>query len=87
MRPPEDILIVEIMNVAVSKPFEQIIDRLINTGRYRDPTEVVQAGLRSLEEREELVFPDGSLAHLYSAENNDFEVKTGKASSLRVEPE
>jgi len=79
------------MNVALPKDIENIIERFIAQGRYNNPSEVVGAGLRALEAQEQtkpsLVLPPGSLAHLYTDEENAFERKTVKASSKRADPE
>jgi len=79
------------MNIALTRHFEQLIQRLIASGRYNNASEVVRAGLRKLAAAEEaagsLVLPSGSLRHLYSKEANAEERKTLGASILQVEPE
>jgi antitoxin ParD1/3/4 len=79
------------MNIALTKHFEALIERLVESGRYNNASEVVRAGLRNLEAEERaqamLVFPPGTLKHLYGPENNRVERRTAKASSLRIEPE
>lgn len=77
------------MNVALTKHFEALIERLVESGRYNNASEVVRAGLRSLEAEERaqamLAFPPGTLKHLYRPEDNLAERRTAKASTLRVE--
>jgi antitoxin ParD1/3/4 len=79
------------MNIALTKHFEDLIARLIASGRYNNSSEVVRAGLRILdaEERELAVasFPRGSLSHLYTSANNRAERRTARASTLKVEAE
>ncbi|MFT4605451.1 MAG: antitoxin ParD1/3/4 [Rhodothermales bacterium] len=41
------------MNVSLTKHFRKIIDKLILSGRYASASEVVRAGLRLVEEREQ----------------------------------
>lgn len=77
------------MNVALPKHFEDLIARLVASGRFNDSNEVVRAGLQKLEEDEHafgsVVYPPGSLLHLYTPEENEFERLTGQGSSLKVE--
>lgn len=79
------------MNVALTKHFEALIERLVESGRYNNASEVVRAGLRSLEAEERahamFVFPPGTLKHLYGPEDNLAERRTAKASTLKVEAE
>lgn len=79
------------MNVALTKHFEALIARLVKSGRYNNASEVVRAGLRSLEAEERahalLAFPAGSLRHLYGPTENRAERRTAKASTLKVEAE
>jgi len=79
------------MNVALTKHFEEMIDRLIASGRYNNSSEVVRAGLRVLDAEERAhtsaVYPTGSLRHLYTREANRAERRTAKASTLKVETE
>ena len=70
------------MNVALTDHFEGFIQRLIQTGRYNNASEVVRAALRDLQEKEGEVFPPGSLKHLYSAAENRAESR--RARRLRV---
>ena len=77
------------MNIALTKHFNELIARLVASGRYQDSGEVVRAGLRILEAGEESMavvsFPPGSLRHLYAKADNQAERRTAKASTLRVE--
>ncbi len=41
------------MNVALSKYYEDLVDDLIESGRYGNASEVVRAGLRALEKAEQ----------------------------------
>ena len=79
------------MNIALTKHFEALIDRLISSGRYNNSSEVVRAGLRNLEAEEQslaaISFPPGSLRHLYRKADNRAERGTAKASTLKVEAE
>lgn len=79
------------MNVALTKHFENLIARLIASGRYNNASEVVRAALRKLESEADapsrVMFPPGSLRHLYTAKANAEEYKTRKASTSKVEPE
>lgn len=79
------------MNVALTRHFEALIERLVASGRYNNASEVVRAGLRSLEAEERahamLAFPAGSLRHLYDPAENRAERRTAKASTLRLEAE
>ncbi len=79
------------MNVALTKHFEELIERLIASGRYNNSSEVVRAGLRILDAEERAVaagsFPPGSLRHLYTRTDNRAERRTAKVSTLKVEAE
>ncbi len=79
------------MNIALTKHFEDLIARLITSGRYHNASEVVRAGLRILDAEEKSLtttsFPPGSLRHLYAKGDNRAERRTARASSLRVETE
>lgn len=79
------------MNVALTKHFEEMIARLVASGRYNNSSEVVRAGLRLLDGEEkalgQLVFPPGSLRHLYRPEENRAERAAARASTLKLEAE
>ena len=79
------------MNIALTRHFEELIARLIASGRYNNSSEVVRAGLRILDAEEKSLgaasFPAGSLRHLYTGANNRVERRTAKASTLKVEEE
>jgi antitoxin ParD1/3/4 len=79
------------MNIALTKHFEGLIARLVSSGRYNNASEVVRAGLRSLEAEEQAwaanSFPPGSLKDLYTRGANRAERRTARASSLRLETE
>ena len=77
------------MNIALTKHFEEMIARLVSSGRYNNSSEVVRAGLRILDAEEKslgaMSFPPGSLRHLYTKTDNRAERRTAKASTLKVE--
>ena len=79
------------MNIALTKHFEEMIARLVSSGRYNNSSEVVRAGLRILDAEEKSLaavsFPPGSLRHLYTKTDNRAERRTAKASTLKVETE
>jgi antitoxin ParD1/3/4 len=76
------------MNIALTKYFDDLINRMVQSGRYNNASEVVRAALRKLdEENEGHLLPPGSLKHLYSEAANAAERKTTKASSMKVEAE
>ena len=79
------------MNIALTKHFEELIERLVASGRYNNSNEVVRAGLRILDAEEKSLavgsFPPGSLRHLYGKADNRAERRTAKASTLKVEAE
>jgi len=79
------------MNIALTKHFEEMIARLVSSGRYNNSSEVVRAGLRILDAEEKslgaMSFPPGSLRHLYTKTDNRAERRTAKASTLKVEAE
>lgn len=79
------------MNIALTKHFEEMIARLVDSGRYNNSSEVVRAGLRILDAEEKSVaagsFPPGTLHHLYTKTDNRAERRTAKASTLKVEAE
>jgi len=66
------------MNVPLTRHFEDLIKRLISSGRYNNASEVVRAGLRQLQETEGEIFPPGSLKHLYTKEENARETKLAR---------
>jgi antitoxin ParD1/3/4 len=79
------------MNIALTKHFEELIARLVASGRYNNSSEVVRAGLRILDAEEKAVaagsFPPGALRHLYTKTDNRAERRTATASTLQVEAE
>jgi putative addiction module CopG family antidote len=79
------------MNIALTKHFEELIARLVASGRYNNSSEVVRAGLRVLDAEERALsaasFPPGSLRHLYPTTENRAERRTARASTLKVEAE
>jgi antitoxin ParD1/3/4 len=79
------------MNIALTKHFEELIARLVASGRYNNSSEVVRAGLRILDAEEKAVaagsFPPGTLRHLYTKFENRAERRTARASTLKVEAE
>ena len=79
------------MNIALTKHSEELIARLVASGRYNNSSEVVRAGLRILDAEEKSVaagsFPPGSLRHLHTKADNRAERRTAKASTLKVETE
>jgi len=79
------------MNIALTKHFEELIARLVSSGRYNNSSEVVRAGLRILDAEEKSLaaasFPAGSLRHLYTKSDNQAERRTARASTLKVEAE
>ena len=79
------------MNIALTKHFEELIARLVASGRYNNSSEVVRASLRILDAEEKSLsaatFPPGSLRHLYSKTDNRAERRTARASTLKVEAE
>jgi len=79
------------MNIALTKHFEELIERLFASGRYNNSSEVVRAGLRILDAEERAhsaaAYPPGSLKHLYPPAENRAERRTAGASTLKVEAE
>ena len=79
------------MNIALTKHFEELIERLVASGRYNNSSEVVRAGLRILDAEERALsaasYPPGSLRHLYTRAGNLAERRTARASTLKVEAE
>ena len=82
---------VSAMNIALTKHFEELIARLVASGRYNNSSEVVRASLRILDAEEKSLaaasFPPGSLRHLYTKTDNRAERRTARASTLQVESE
>lgn len=66
------------MNVALTSHWEGFIRQLIESGRYNNASEVVRAALRKLQEVEGETFPEGSLKHLYTKEDNAAETKLAR---------
>jgi hypothetical protein len=79
------------MNIALTPHFEEMIERLVASGRYNNSSEVVRAALRILDAEERTlsgaIYPPGSLRLLYSREENLAERRTARASTLKVEAE
>jgi putative addiction module CopG family antidote len=79
------------VNIALTKHFEELIARLVASGRYNNSSEVVRAGLRVLDAEERAlsgaIYPPGTLRHLYSPTENRTERRTARASTLKVEAE
>lgn len=66
------------MNVALTSHWEGFVRQLIDSGRYSNASEVVGTALRKLQETEGEVFPAGSLAHLYTKQENAAETRLAK---------
>ena len=81
----------KIMNIALTRHFEEMIAQLVASGRYNNSSEVVRAGLRLLDGEEKALaaptFPAGSLRHLYTQAENTAERRTARASTLKIEAE
>ena len=79
------------MNIALTKHFEELIARLVESGRYNNSSEVVRASLRILDAEEKSLsaatFPPGSLRHLYTKTDSRAERRTARVSTLKVEAE
>ena len=79
------------MNIALTKHFEDLIARLVSSGRYNNSSEVVRAGLRILDAEEKSLaaasFAPGALKHLYRKTDILAERRTARASTLKVESE
>ena len=79
------------MNIALTPHFEDLIERLVASGRYNNSSEVVRAGLRILDAEEwawsAAVYPPNSLKHLYTPAENRAERRTAHTSTLKVEAE
>ena len=79
------------MNIALTKHFEELIGRLVASGRYNNSSEVVRAALRILDAEEKSLaaasFPPGSLRHLYTQTETRAERRTARGSTLKVEAE
>ena len=78
------------MNIALTKHFEELIARLVASGRYNNSSEVVRAGLRILDAEERSVaagsFPPGSLKHLYTRTENRAAYRPSTATIGRFRP-
>ena len=72
------------MTVGLTKHYEALIERALETGRWRNAGEVVRAALSKFE-REELDYPPGSLKHLYTRARKSEELQLNKVCSLRVD--
>jgi len=63
------------MNIALTKHLEDLIERILKTGRYNNASEVVRAALRELEKKEFADYlnppplPARTLAKIYSRES------------------
>lgn len=79
------------MNIALTKHFEDLIERLVASGRYNNSSEVVRAGLPILDVEERALsaasHPPGSLCRLYPQGDNRAEHRTARVSTLAVEAE
>lgn len=79
------------MNIALTRHFEELSERLVASGRYNNSSEVVRAGFRILDAEERALsaatYPPGSLRHLYPPSENRAERRTARAFTLKVEDE
>jgi putative addiction module CopG family antidote len=79
------------VNIALTKHFEELIARLVASGRYNNSSEVVRAGLRILDAEERAlsgaIYPPNTLRHLYSPSEVRAERRTARASTVKVEAE
>ena len=74
------------MTVGLTKHYETLIERALETGRWRDASEVVRAALSQFEQEElPLDYPPGSLKHLYTRARKAEELQLNKVCSLRVD--
>ncbi len=76
------------MLITLNAEHEKLIVSQIASGRFRDAEAVVNAALKSLDEKVEgsaPVYPPGSLLHLYTKQTNEEEARTASGNSLQVE--
>ena len=69
------------MNVYLGEHFEKYISKQIDSGRYKNVSEVIREGLRSLEDRDEFMkvkIKDGINAHVSKWEGDLFMKKAHK---------
>jgi putative addiction module CopG family antidote len=66
------------MKVTLTAPWDDFVRQLIDSGRYKDASEVICVALGKLRENEGEIFPDGSLKHLYTKAGNADESKLAK---------
>ncbi len=72
------------MNVYLGEHFEKYIKTHINSGRYKNASEVIREGLRNLEERDEILkekIKDGIISRVSKWDRNLFVKKAHKQQS------
>ena len=81
------------MVFTVTRRDQVLIERMLASGRYRNRSELVRAGIRRLAQEQQHRasarerFPAGSLLHLFTPLRNKEELALLKGSSLLVEDE
>ena len=80
------------MILTIPESAEASIQRLLSTGRFNSVPDVIEAGLRALENQTNPAplieqFPPGSLLHLFTPEQNAEEIALVKGSTLIVDDE
>jgi Arc/MetJ-type ribon-helix-helix transcriptional regulator len=80
------------VTLTLSARAEASIQRLVASGKFRSPPEAIEAGLEKLVQENQALqriekFPPGSLAHLFTKDQNAEELTLLKGSSLLVSDE
>ena len=79
------------MSIELTKEDEEVVNRLVNGGEFRNANEAVHEALKRLSLRDGFpfekssVYPPGSLLHLYTAEENEQELRIVRSHEKKLE--
>ncbi len=73
------------MNVYLGEHFENYIKAHLNSGRYKNASEVIREGLRNLEERDEILKAKGGINYRISKWGGNLFLKKSPKQQNKIE--
>jgi Arc/MetJ-type ribon-helix-helix transcriptional regulator len=81
------------MTVEISKECEEVLDRLVKSGRFQNASDAVSEALKSFETAQsggfpysdQVGYPPGALLHLYKEGENEAELQLVRSREKKLE--